>query len=80
MAGSDVRWWAAPSIPNARPDTTVASAATRAVAIRPAVVRPEVVARRVPTMATARSCDSAAGSPVTKSTCGGMATDASLIG
>ncbi len=51
---------AAPSMPKARPDTTVASAATRAVAIRPAVARPALVARRVPTTATARARDSVA--------------------
>ena len=45
--------WAAPSMPTASPDTTVAPTATRFVAMRLAMPRPASVARRVPTMATA---------------------------
>ncbi len=44
---------AAPSIPVARPETTVAPAETRFVASRAAIARPAFVARRVPTTATA---------------------------
>ncbi len=47
--------WAAPSIPIARPETTVAPRPATASAIRAAVLRPMAVGRRVPTIATARS-------------------------
>ena len=63
---------AAPSMPTASPDTTVAPTATRSAAIRAAMRRPASVARRVPTMATADPAPSAAGSPSTNRTCGGI--------
>ena len=44
---------AAASIPSASPDTIVAPRPATASAIRPAVPRPTVVGRRVPTIATA---------------------------
>ncbi len=72
--------WAAPSIPNANPDTTVASAAASAVAIRTAVDRPAPVARRVPTTATARARDIAACRPRRYRTCGGIAIAARRAG
>ena len=72
--------WAAPSMPKASPETTVASAAASASAIRPAVARPAAVARRVPTTAIARSRPSTACGPRTYRTCGGIAIAASRAG
>ena len=52
--------WAAPSIPTARPETTVASARASAVPIRLAIRRPAGLGRRVPTTPTTWSFASAA--------------------
>ena len=71
---------AAPSIPTARPDTTLAPTATRSPAIRAAMARPASVGRRVPTIATAALEPSAAGSPRRYSTCGGISIAASRLG
>ena len=51
--------WAAPSIPMARPETTVAPARASAVAIRLAIRRPAGLGFRVPTTAT--TCSAASG-------------------
>ena len=52
---SSAPWWAAVSMPRARPETMVAPAAARSRARARARVRPAGVAAREPTMATLRS-------------------------
>ena len=71
---------AAPSIPSARPETTVAPRAATPSEMRPAVARPVSVGRRVPTIATERGRSSAAGSPCRYRTWGGRSITAGAKG
>jgi len=72
--------WAAPSMPTASPETTVAPTAATVPAMRDAVARPSSVGRRVPTIATARSVSRAAMLPTTNRTGGGSSIRRSLDG